>query len=722
MKKNSINYYLPFKEVVMRTPLLPFLYKDNCDFENPIFREALYLSSPDFYNICENLGGKFSQKGIMSLYKYWRRVATRCTPFGLFAGTSIGMISDKTNIIRVHPEEVHRKSRLDMYYLCALIQHFESLPNIRVHLHYFPNDSIYYIGRDKIRYVEIYYMKDVRAHNLQEVDFIPQVKSILKAAQSGATIQQLAHSIECANISHKEALSFVEELINNQLLKSEIEANITGNDPFSELIDWFSSKKSLKLYYDKLVNIYQCILDIDKSLYHDNNAYSHLYKAIESFDIKYNKKFLLQTDTFIPSHCELSAEYVKRIQKCLNFLIKVNGLSSYNSPILDFERKFIERYESQPVWLLNVLDGDTGLGYPIQDDGFSYNPIIERLRLPMKGITSGISLSLIELIVLQKYLLNCRTNGDMDCVTLTDDDFYNFVIQDVHLSSTVSVLCQISSNTKKPCIYFKSVGAYPTRIIGRFCPLHEKITHLAKDICNKEKELMKGNALLAEIVHIPDSRLGNVAFRPLLREYDIHYLAKSGQELSKSLPVSDLMLKYINNRLILYSSSLSREIRPRLSNAHNYKNDSTPVYRFLCDYQYYHVNSPELFSLYKLLAITNYIPRVCFENCILSLQTWRVRYNDVIGEKNVTAEKNITMWRHSQKIPYKVNILDGDNKLYIDFTDPLSTSVFLDILKKRKIIDIEEPYFMEDDMVANDGTSVYNSEFLLSFYMNDQIW
>lgn len=90
--------------------------------------------------------------------KYYNRASTRCTPFGLFAGCSIGRIGEETLIELESLENCKRCTRLDMQYLCALIQEIERTPEIREILRYYPNDSLYKLG-NKYRYIEYHYKK-----------------------------------------------------------------------------------------------------------------------------------------------------------------------------------------------------------------------------------------------------------------------------------------------------------------------------------------------------------------------------------------------------------------------------------------------------------------------------------------------------------------------------------------------------------------------------------
>src|SRR5258708_30706067 len=92
------------------------------------FKEAIYLASPDLYIEAtkwqsNELPVKETEKLMLTLLKYWLRMSARCTPFGIFAGSSVGSLSDKTSVVLSEKGEHRRSLRLDMNYLCELAQH-----------------------------------------------------------------------------------------------------------------------------------------------------------------------------------------------------------------------------------------------------------------------------------------------------------------------------------------------------------------------------------------------------------------------------------------------------------------------------------------------------------------------------------------------------------------------------------------------------------------------
>ncbi|MDV7697833.1 lantibiotic dehydratase family protein [Chryseobacterium soli] len=119
---------------------------------HPVFLEAIYLASPYLYEeviqwlLGKDMPLKQFQKLKNTILKYYSRMSTRCTPFGLFAGVGLGKFSLETSNIftnkifnyQLSTDNMVRDTKLDMHFLVSLAQHFVQLPEIRNKLFVFP--------------------------------------------------------------------------------------------------------------------------------------------------------------------------------------------------------------------------------------------------------------------------------------------------------------------------------------------------------------------------------------------------------------------------------------------------------------------------------------------------------------------------------------------------------------------------------------------------------
>src|SRR5262252_218921 len=135
----------------------------------PEVREALFVASP---SLDESLDlwmrepeTERGQKVERTLVRYFTRMCSRPTPFGLFAGCSVGTIGERTQLSLERRAAYQRHTRLDMDYLTALTQALAQQSSAREALAFRPNSSLYQAA-GRLRYVESRMEGKSRAYHL----------------------------------------------------------------------------------------------------------------------------------------------------------------------------------------------------------------------------------------------------------------------------------------------------------------------------------------------------------------------------------------------------------------------------------------------------------------------------------------------------------------------------------------------------------------------------
>src|SRR5258708_7897983 len=125
-------------------------------------------------------------------------------------------------------------------------------------------------------------------------------------------------------------------------------------------------------------------------------------------------------------------------------------------------------------------------------------------------------------------------------------------------------------------------------LLGRFCHLNPEIEKLTQSVLQSE-EAHQPDCVFAEIVHLPESRIGNILMRPVLRQYEIPYLCGTTLSEEFQIPITDLLVGIEGDKVVLRSKKLNKQVIPRMTTAHNFSMTTLPVYQFLCDLQYQHI-------------------------------------------------------------------------------------------------------------------------------------
>ncbi|MDR0604712.1 MAG: lantibiotic dehydratase family protein, partial [Bacteroidales bacterium] len=497
--------YKVFDSFLFRTPYFPYsALKDfKKDLRDPIFREMLHVASPDLIMAIKKNADK--EKLRNSAYLYYQRACTRPTPFGLFAGCSMGIIGEHTEIQLSEQKKYKRNTRLDMDYICALTQQIEKNRNIRELLFYYPNSSIYPVA-NHFRYVEYYYKNTRREHHITQVENSEYLQAVLTLARSGARFCDLVNILIYDEITREEAAEFIHKLIDNQVLTSELEPSVTNMYPLTALIE---KLKKLSKMNNQITNILSEIemqlKNIDQQAIGTTcNIYPAIIKNIEKTKIEANIKYLFQTDMFKPvQNASVSRYLIKDIQQGLAFLNKITAPVARTNLSL-FRENYIKRYENREMPLLFVLDNELGIGYGNKTTGDT-SSLIDDLLIPQRNPSSNVHQFPIQSVLLSKY-----QQSPQKIIELTDDDVKSVEAIWNDLPDSISVMCQIlQDNNDGRCVFIKGAGGQSaTNLLGRFCHIDEEVLNHTLSIVEKEVQLHP-NTIIAEIVHLPESRTGN---------------------------------------------------------------------------------------------------------------------------------------------------------------------------------------------------------------------
>lgn len=696
--------------------------------KNKLFLESLYLASPDFYKEVERHGRiNNSETDVLelkiSLLKYLTRMTTRCTPFGLFAGCGIGEISEKSNIVPTQVSEFKSSTRLDMDYLCALIKDIETLSPVRKQLKFFPNTSIYPSGKN-LRYTEYHYAKAKRKYNLTAVESTDYLQKVLEEAESGRTMNELANLLVDENITLEEAREYIGELIQNQLLVSELEPSVTGDELLGRLIKKLEKLNGTYELVETLNSINESLKAIDlQPVGRDIAFYENVKEKISQFQTKYNEKYLFQSDLFIkPETATLSLQIAKVAQKAIGALNRMSPKTE-NPLLKKFREEFYKKYEDEEVPLTLALDVETGIGFGnIEGQRGDLSPLLE--GIPFYGNQSGsreVKLNAIQSFLLKKYD-DFLTNPDTSEVVITDKELSAFPENWDDLPDTFSSITEIIRTEVSlggPLILLTNAGgSSAANLLGRFCYLDKEIRDIAKEITGTEQKQNPGK-IVAEIVHLPESRTGNVLKRPTLRDYEIPYLANTSVNKNNVIPLTDLMVSAPHGRTIkLRSKKFNKEVLPRLTSAHNFSNNALSVYQFLCTMQTQGLRGGVGFNWGPVLENKSFLPRVRYENAILSPATWNISANEVKQIPKITDSsffEKVSLLLKEKKIPERVLLVQGDNKLLIDFNHLLSVQMLFSEVKKKEFR-LEEFLFDDEYPLVKRGKEVFTNQVILYFH------
>ena len=659
----------------------------------PEFQGALSVASPD---LLDALGERPGDPGVQAaVVRYVARMAARPTPFGLFAGCGVGEIGERTQIALADPKAWSRHTRLDADYLDALIR--ERAGVLRERLTLKPNDSLHLMG-GRWRWVESRLDGFERSHHLVEVADSEHLRVALAVARGGATLAAVADAIAAGGADAGWAASFAGQLLAAQVLVPGLTVQITGRLPLDALIDDLEA-----LGDEGTVAVLRSVRDELASVDAEGPAagparHEQIAVRLRELNAPVERARLLQVDVSVPpAAATLARSTVEDVIRGVELLQRIAPKAPH-SDIDAFREAFRERYEGREVPLLEALDDELGIGFGAQRRDPA--PLLKDVALPARD-EREVAWGPRERRLLE--LLHRAWAGRAREVTLTKEDLIALERDDPPPPPNALGVTIVPARTPEGMRIVVAGAAGPSgaALLGRFCHADPALAERVRAHLRAEEALDR-DAIHAEIVHLPCGRMVNILARPLVREYEIEWLGRSGAPPARRIAAADLLLSLREDRFILRSRTLRRRVLPRLTSAHNFDRRSPGVYRFLAAVQF-DATASGLGWSWAPFDDAPFHPRVRWGRLVLARANWRV------GEPELRAldqRADVERWRSVQALrerldlPRWVTVVDSDNPLAIDLDNALSVDAFVRLVRRRQQVLLEELYPGPDELIA----------------------
>ncbi len=528
-------------------------------------KESIRLSSPAFYAEIEHLEandlGNLKGKMKYTLLKYFNRARYRATPYGTFAG--VGIFNNNTESSQYltisSDQEVSRFIDWPLKDQITVMAAQLIAANERV----ISNSTWYYVN-NTIRYV----YRNGNKFELCDVPPHPAIKQVLHLTSNRAALHTLRDQLGTACATDSDFEYLIAGMIDLQLLYSERQPNIIGEDYFTRI----------------------------KEKPNDDKGYLITRRAY--IDGGINKKLF---------------RYLPDLAKLFQHLtIKKEG-----NALERFIDRFIQRYDRRAVPLLFALDPEIGIGYYDMEQAYQSQGIVgDFIKTKQEGGDSPLKLFLARnlplsgtaegtVIRLEQHNIQERSNAKPP-------------------PNTISALVEVAGDLVQ-LVSFN--GCTATALAGRFSLADEKIHQHCRELAADE-QATNYTSLFFDVAYIAEDNVDNVNRRRSIYDYQ---LTIGNYDTSREpINFSDLLLFIHKQELMLWSKKYNRRLIPRLATAYNYTRSDLPLFRLLCDLQYQGLTTQFNLRLQSIMPNLRFYPRVQFHNIILSPAAWRLDWKEYL--------------------------------------------------------------------------------------------
>jgi lantibiotic biosynthesis protein len=700
--------------------------------DKPYVREALFLASPDLDDSVDlwrrqpdTDRGRRAERGLV---RYLSRMAGRCTPFGLFAGSAVGTVGDTSTLQLDERSSWRRRTRLDSHYLWTLLEHLGKDAAIRECETYFPNSSLCELA-SRYQYTEHRQGGPVgTVHQLVSIEKTPYLTSLLELAAGGARLAELVDLLAEDDVDEDEARAYVHELIDSQILSGRLAVNVTGSEPLDHVVQRLREIAPVHAAQVTMETVRGVLRSMDAEPHRvSRNEYSSIAVTLGKLGATIEPKVLFQVDLVTGGRTlTLSSDVMDEIARGAEILHALNIANTEDDALARFRVDFAARYEGREVPLAEALDSDVGVGFrgSVSNPNADASPLLTDIPFrPPEGEVRGRRFTNRETHLVR--LLKARPEGTISIGL--DPKTLQLIKTDPPpspLPDALAVIASLAAASEEDLrsghfkVYIKGVlGPSGASLLGRFCHGDpELLEHVRSHL--RQEESLRPDAVFAEIVHLPTGRMGNVLHRPVLRTYEIPYVGASGAPATNQLTLDDLTVAVVEGRVVLRSRRLQCEVLPRLTTAHNFTIRSQPIYHFLSSLQQQALTGGATWS-WGGLETAPFLPRVEAGRVVLARARWRPTPQDLelLSRDTPSDHAETAKWCAANRVPRFVAAVgeDGDNELPVDFRNPASVDVLLHMLRQPDAATIRllELFPGPDDLCVNGPEGKYRHEIIV---------
>jgi hypothetical protein len=218
----------------------------------------------------------------------------------------------------------------------------------------------------------------------------------------------------------------------------------------------------------------------------------------------------------------------QEIAQAIQVLHSLQGWTNQDA-FAQFKADFLERYGEREVPLLEALDDEAGIGFERDDDsmvepllaGLSFDPLHETEPLseeegPLHSLLARrvdeVRASREVVLELDKQLLQELRVADPP-----------------PLPDALAAMGVLFPGSRGESGFFLQSVSGPSgaNLLARFCHADPRLAECVQAHLRAEEALAPEGTILAEIAHLPEAQVGNIASRPVLRHFEIPYFATS---------------------------------------------------------------------------------------------------------------------------------------------------------------------------------------------------
>jgi lantibiotic biosynthesis protein len=711
--------YEPLPAFVVRAPLLPVERYlglagrggaepagDGLPPEEDVVRLALMVASPTLVAALDRAAPRRGRDAASrsSLLRYLIRMSTRPTPYGLFAGAALGTWSDRTDLaLADRPRRT--RTRPDMGWLMRLVLALEAQPEVRRELRLLANACA--AERDgRVTLAD-------RATGGRgpgpdvSVRATRVVRRVLELARRPMAYDALVAGVAAAvpGAPAERVVGLLDELWRQDLLLSDLRPPPFG-DPARYVTERLSRVQPARVTAERLAAVLDEAAAFDRL--DAGEAAAALprlrgqLRAIPAAGDDAESEVVQVDSALVLAGERLSSEVAREAARGIELLLRLHPAPGGPAHLAAYRSAFEARYgHDRWVPLLELLDPRTGLGLPWRSaHHHAHRPAltggtgeVPRDDLLLDLATEALREGNLE-VELDETLIAALATWEPDLASLPPS-----------LELSAFVLARSPRAVDRGefrLMVGPNLGASAAgRGVGRFADLlGAPAERLLRQVTRAEHAREPG-CVAAELTCLPlHHRSVNVTVRQQLRGYEIPVGVPPSLPDDRIVRPDELAVGVRGGRLRLWW--VPRGLEVAVTSGHMLNPHAGPdLCRFLQEVGHDGVTTPTGFD-WGLAEELPFLPRVRAGRLVLRPARWRQPRGLALRRLQPEDERRfaaaLPAWRRRWRVPRRVHLAAGDNRLLLDLDDPAQAAQLREHLRRGRGGDL----VLEEELPALD--------------------
>lgn len=684
--------------------------------ENEWFRSAVSIASPSLYEAASNRAKKTSkelEQIASSLLKYYLRMTTRGTPFGLFAFVSEGHWDEKTNIT-YDLNQVQLRVRPDMAWLFGVVDHIVADERIFPFLKVKTNQLVYSSGgRLHLAYYRT--KEDAETKSTLSIRSNSLIVTLLESAEYPISVVDLEQKVNLLiqDLDLTKVRTVIKSLIKQQFLQFDLEPTLLTHSPLEDLLEKLAEMP--RSFDDSTTDLIEKLKKLPLSLGEMNKKYANqcetdLLTLSKQMQETVKTPFSLQVDAYYsPQAVTLSREIAEELSNAVEALWQV--AFSQDSLLKEYLQHFIDRYGfNRTVSLWELVNQDVGLGYPKHFKDTPTSPPNMPPKYLSEWMTAQYWNCLInskqEIVLTKQNLELIRKSPAKIDAPASLDIFFEIYFESIEKLAAGDFQLVLGEMSQQGC-----------STLGRFLELFSSnYVHKLKKFIQEEHALTPTTRYVESSYIHYNSRNNNLGIHPPLSEYKLDLASNNIDPYQ--IKLSDIYVGATSDRLYLTNQTGSFEYVINFSNMLNPMHAPPPI-RLIREISRMKAHTPSAFQ-WMQFSNNPFLPRIRFERTILSPARWvpsLMRIGAMEKDSKDVIREKFLAWARTWRLPQYVLLTSSDNRMLLDLTKESHLQQILQsLLKEKSCTLIEKVNPNGASAISKRGRHV--SEFVVPFVKN----